>query len=357
MPSARRWIGRVIYRAPRELTHCPACHSPALSALALHKLPAALDGRRTGLVSGCEDCGLVFVNPSPSDAALATMYGPEGEWALGRLDESIAVKPEAEQTHAGGQWRRMFDPIRADLDVTRPPAGSRALDFGCGRGKFLDVLKPCGWETFGIEPATDAAFARHRRLEVIPETPTFDLVIAHHVLEHVTDPLALLKQFAAATRAGGYLLVAVPRLDTLPVHRDLSYVISRVHVRSYTSVCMEGLLARAGWQIVEAPRDEVTISGGRKTSARLRMLARLASQPGLPMPQHPLESARRALKNYYQHEGARSLIDALARAGSVRAAARATESRRQIRKTLQMLQAILKRARGQGRGGRGRGGL
>jgi SAM-dependent methyltransferase len=339
--SATEWLARAIYRAPRELTRCPACSSPRLDALALHKLPAALDGRRTGLVSGCEDCGLVFVNPSPSEDALAAMYGPDGEWAIGRKDEATAPKREAENIRGSGRWQRIFDPIRSELDVTRPPPGASVLDFGCGRGKFLDVLRVCGWQTFGIEPATDLAFARHRQLHSIPGQPTFDLVIAHHVLEHVTDPLALLAQFASATRPGGYLLVGVPRLDTLPLHRDLSYVISRVHVRSYTAVCMEGLLARAGWQMVAAPSDEVMIAGGRRTSARLRALARLGTET-IAVPQRPLDAARRALKAYWEQEAPRSFVESLARVGAVRAAARAMESRRQIKQKLKMVRAMLR---------------
>src|SRR5688572_21839523 len=261
-------LERILYRAPRELTRCPTCRSSTLAALGLHKLPSILDGRRTGLISGCEDCGLVFVNPSPSDTALESMYGPQGEWAVGRQDDVSAVKADEELKPGSGSWRHMFDGIRHELDVTRPPRGARALDFGCGRGKFLDVLKPCGWDTYGIEPASGAAFVRHHRLDAIPREPVFDLVIVHHVLEHVADPLDLLKQFARATRPGGYVLVAVPRLDTLPDHHDFSYVVSRVHVRSFTSVCMEGLLARAGWQSVEAPPDEVA---SRAADARPRV--------------------------------------------------------------------------------------
>src|SRR5688572_758569 len=335
-------LERILYRAPRELTRCTTCRSSTLAALGLHKLPSILDGRRTGLISGCEDCGLVFVNPSPSDTALESMYGPQGEWAVGRQDDVSAVKADEELKPGSGSWRHMFDGIRHELDVTRPPRGARALDFGCGRGKFLDVLKPCGWDTYGIEPASGAAFVRHHRLDAIPREPAFDLVIVHHVLEHVADPLDLLKQFARATRPGGYVLVAVPRLDTLPDHHDFTYVVSRVHVRSFTSVCMEGLLARAGWQSVEAPPDEVAISGGRRTSARLRMVARLVDR-ALPLPARPLVPARRALTAYYRQQPAGTLAERLVRGGHVRMAARVVESRRKTRKTLQFVRGLAQR--------------
>ena len=296
--SLAAWAGRTfVYRAPRERDRCPACGSSRLAALAVHKLQTRVDGRRTGLVSGCEDCGLVFVNPAPSEAELSAMYAPTGEWAEGRLQDAGPADPP--KTGGGGSWPRLFAPIRGELDVTRPPAGAKVLDFGCGTGKFLDVLGACGWDTYGIEPALDEAFARHRRLHEIPSTPTFDLVIVHHVLEHVLNPLALLRRLAESARIGAFVLVAGPRLDTLPVHRDYRYVISRVHVTSYTSTCMMGLLGRAGWATVAPPDDEVAIAGGRRTAARMRLLAKRVGHQ-LPLPARPLDAAREALRKYYE---------------------------------------------------------
>ena len=317
----------MVYRAPREVETCPACESAELVALGVHKLAGPVDGRRSGLVSGCRECGLVFVNPLPSADALASMYGPGGEWELGR-DEHPAGRSGKKASGHSGTWRQLFDPIRDDLDVTRPPPGARVLDFGCGRGKFLDVLQGCGWNTFGIEPAMDAAFSRHQRLTTVPAEPTFDLVIVHHVLEHVMNPLALLQQLAAATRPHGYLFVAVPRLDTLPLHGDYRYVLSRVHITAYTRTCLETLLARAGWQLVEAPHEEVAISGGRRTSARLRILARRVSGP-IDRPTGALGPARDALRAYYRQKAPLRMLERL---GAVRLSARIVESRRRLKK-------------------------
>ena len=334
-----RGAGRLLYRAPRELRQCPACGSPRLDALTTQRLPAPIDGRRTALVSGCEECGLVFVNPLPSDAELTAMYGPQGEWAGGRLDE--AEPSASEHARGRGTWPRIFDPVRDTLDVTQPPPGARVLDFGCGRGKFLDVLQLCGWDTCGIEPAMEVAFERHRRLEAIPTEPTFDLIIANHVLEHVTDPLRLLRSFAAAARPGAALLIGVPRLDTLPIHRDRSYVISRVHVTAYTAPCLLTLLQRSGWEAAEAPRDEIAISGGRRTAARLRVVARRVGEPTAPSPVHPLDAARRALAEYAAQQRHRPLTGRL---GGARLTARAIELKRQLRGWARRLGVLRDRA-------------
>jgi SAM-dependent methyltransferase len=341
MARLERWCARtLLYRAPRERERCPACDSPRLVTFDMIKLPKAVDGRRAGLLSGCESCGLVFVNPPPSQAALAEMYGPGGEWASYRAEE-IPTRDPSSGPAGAGSWTTIFDPIRHELDVTRPPAGARAFDFGCGRGKFLDVLHRCGWETFGLEPAMNTAFARHRRLTAVPGDGSFDLVIAHHVFEHIAEPLALLRQLAAATKLGGHLLVATPRLDTLATHRDFGYLISRVHISAYTSACMETLLARSGWQLVTSPDEEVVIAGGRRTTARLRMLARRVGERVTP-PQSPLKAAQAAFRDYYRISDSRPV---LRRMGAARLHARLFESRRRIRRWAGLPRAVASRLR------------
>ncbi|MEQ1572678.1 MAG: class I SAM-dependent methyltransferase [Vicinamibacterales bacterium] len=319
-----------LYAAPEERERCPACESLRLSDLDLHEMWQAVNGRRTGFVEGCEDCGLVFVNPLPSDEAQATFYSPEGEWGRPRAADDPAPTAKASTRHGAAAWSRMFDAIRHLLPVTTPPAGVRVLDFGCGPGKLLDALQDCGWETFGIETAMERAFRRHRRLVAVPAEPTFDLIVASHVLEHLVNPLALLRQFASASKPGGYLLVSAPGFDALPLHREYKYVINgRAHLTAYTRACMDGLLARSGWQTVDHPgRND---SGAELRDARkLRVLARRAST-SLPTPARPLEAARESLRLFYRHTAGRPPLQRL---GFFRLSARLVETRRQIRRDI-----------------------
>jgi len=291
----RSVIRALVYRAPREAERCPACGSTHLEDLDVLQMR----GRRFGFVSLCDACGLVFSNPPPTEEALAQFYAPAGTW-----NETHAADPGApKKSRGGGRWLSQFDPIRNELSVASPPPGARVLDYGCGTGGDLDVLQERGWETFGIEPAVDQAFPRHRRLDVIPAEPTFDLVLLNHVLEHVTRPLALLSQLARACRVSGYLLVGVPRFDTLPIHRDYSYVINgRAHVTAYTRGCLLGLLARSGWDAV-ADTDQ-------RGSTRLRVLARRVAEPP-PVPDSPATEARAALRAYYRDIGDRRTLHRL----------------------------------------------
>ena len=152
------------------------------------------------------------------------------------------------------------------------------------------------FSTYGIEPAEKGAFGRHRGLEAIPAAPTFDLAIAHHVLEHVTDPLGILRALRGCLRPGGMLLVSVPRLDTLPEHGDYYYCINdRVHIMSYTRDAMATLLGMAGFEAIDVEQP----GGGGverwRARKRLRMIGRnTGSRSGTIA--RPLAAARRAFK-------------------------------------------------------------
>ena len=314
----------LIYRAPRERERCPACGSPRLYELDLLSLRHPIEGSRTGFVSGCDECGLVFSNPQPTPDEQDRFYSPDGEWGSRRNVAGLTTVQQHDERR-GNSWSWPFEVIRDELPVTAPPPGAKVLDFGCADGKLLDALQDCGWETWGIESAVDTAFVRHRRLAAVPGAPTFDLIVANHVFEHVTDPLGLLRELAGACRIGGYLHVGVPRFDTLPDHRDYKYVINgRAHVTAYTWPCLQGLLARAGWQPVAPPPDRVSKGQGRQTSARLRVLARRVAERVEPMPS-PARAARAAMSRYHADVPGRPLVERL---GLYRLAARRAEARR-----------------------------
>ena len=330
--DALRSLSRaLIYSAPRECQRCPACGSTRLYDLDLLPLRQTVNGSRTGFVSGCDECGLVFSNPQPTPEEQGRFYSPDGEWGSPRHNAKRDAQGDNEDHGSrvaprGRSWSRPFEPIREQLSVIAPPPGAKVLDFGCGEGMLLDALQACGWETWGIDSAVDAAFVRHRRLEAVPTEPIFDLIVANHVLEHVTDPLRLLRDLAAACRIGGFLLVGVPRFDTLPIHRDYKYVINgRAHVTAYTWPCLQGLLARSGWRSIAPPPDRISKGRVGDTSARMRVIARRVTESVQPL-SSPSDAARAAISRYHADlRGQRSLWERL---GWHRLAARRAESRR-----------------------------
>ncbi|MEK7467575.1 MAG: class I SAM-dependent methyltransferase [Planctomycetota bacterium] len=103
--------------------------------------------------------------------------------------------------------------------------GGRLLDVGCGSGTLIRAMRELGWVVQGLEPDAEAAkVAREvHGLEVhvgtldgpeFRDTP-FDALTAHHVIEHVPDPAAFLREAAARLAPGGKLVVVTPNLRSL----------------------------------------------------------------------------------------------------------------------------------------------
>jgi len=287
-----------------EASSCPACLSSRITVLDV--IPTLRDGhgRLIAFITGCRDCGLLFTNPPRSQEELDQYYADEGPWAdvMHARRERGKARPRVRKPLTARD--RLLIALAPYVPVDTPPPGARVLDFGCGDGKFLDRLQNRGWETYGIEPAMSVAFSRHRRLEVPPQDASFDFVILHHVLEHVPNPLDLLRQLGGATREGGILFISLPRLDTLPQHGHLKYCLDgRKHLVSFSERCLTGLLARAGFaataRLDARDLDEALTQGEPR---RLRLVATRTSAPP-PPPHAPLAPAVDALRRHQRIHG------------------------------------------------------
>ncbi|MGY3549908.1 SAM-dependent methyltransferase [Bradyrhizobium sp. USDA 4472] len=94
----------------------------------------------------------------------------------------------------------------------------RALDVGCGEGRFCRIMQRAGIRTTGIDP-TDALLMRAKELdpngdyrlgraETMEVDANFDLVVSYLSLIDMPDLAAAIAKMAAALRPGGTLLIA-----------------------------------------------------------------------------------------------------------------------------------------------------
>ena len=97
--------------------------------------------------------------------------------------------------------------------------GARLLDIGCGSGERLEKLQQLGWTVSGIDFDERAVkVAKARKLDVccgsIPgvwfPAATFDAITMNHVIEHVPDPIELLKECQRILKPGGRVVVMTP---------------------------------------------------------------------------------------------------------------------------------------------------
>lgn len=308
-------------RFENEASSCPACGSVRIVVMDVFPIPRKTDGRRVAFLTGCRACGLLFANPLPTQEQLDQYYSDEGPWAevrgerMRRLEalyrrwaEKPArtadrrLRPKIRRVPGGPEL--LLEALAPYLPVEAPAVGAKALDFGCGDGKFLNRLQDRGWDTYGIEPSTQVPFFRHHRLEAPPQDASFDFAVLHHVLEHVTAPREILRTIAESLREGGVLFISVPRIDTLSLHGDFSYCIDgRRHLLAFSERCLITLLASAGFATtarLDLPELDALRTKGKPS--RLRIVATRTATPP-PPPDRPLVPAVEALRQYARASG------------------------------------------------------
>jgi SAM-dependent methyltransferase len=165
----------------------------------------------------CDRCGVVYLDPRPARAELATIY-PDHYHAF-----------EFDEDRFGLVYR-----VRRRLEARRLLTAAGALgpkaailDVGCGDGFHLDVLREYGdesWQLEGVDldpRAAEAAEARglnvHRGAieELDLEPDHYDFAILVQTIEHVGDPASLLRAVRRVLRPGGRLLVVTDNTGTL----------------------------------------------------------------------------------------------------------------------------------------------
>lgn len=172
--------------------------------------------------------------------------------------------------------------------LTHVPAGARALDVGCGQGRFLDLLKARGIEALGIDASAEAcsqcsarghatlhgdAIVLLKRLH--EERRRFSFLLLAHVIEHCDGDLAqdLIASCARVLEPQGRLLVATPNVRNLIVLEE-TFWLDPTHVRPYPRALLERMGKAEGLSVHASYDDRATTP---KRSFARRMLAQLRS--------------------------------------------------------------------------------
>lgn len=232
---------------------CPLCHS---TRTVVFEVPG-ISGVRE-----CEACGFTFAPEIQSEDA--KLYDSN----FGQTN----VHPTYERR--GGQYVvRNRARLERLLDLVEPYRKTgRILDVGCSAAFFLFVAKERGWQPQGAEIAKWAAEFSQKELGIdvfngmlqdakFPDGH-FDVVFSSHVMEHIGQPLGLLKEMARVLRPGGAHLTVVPTQFASPSWRLARRFIGDpppIHASFYNRETYAGFLKQAGLR-VESIRYNVELS-------------------------------------------------------------------------------------------------
>ena len=201
-------------RGPARISgegYCPICSC----SQPLRVITPSLRGSRFAVVR-CRRCQTEFLDPLPQFDEIKKIYSADYYKAWGMAaGETTAVAEMKKATFA-----------RRVADLRRYARSGKILDVGTASGFFLEVARDAGFDTFGVELSeysggiAASKFGQDHihigTLESAPFRPgTFDAIAMSDLLEHVTDPLGVLRLAHRLLKPAGFVLVTTPNTGSL----------------------------------------------------------------------------------------------------------------------------------------------
>jgi SAM-dependent methyltransferase len=142
--------------------------------------------------------------------------------------------------------------------------GRRVLDIGCAGGYLSEILAARGFSVTGVDmpgtpfPEAIRFVAADLDQGLPPVDGRFDFIICADVLEHLRDPLRVLKQCRDRLTPGGALIASLPNSGNAYFRWNVMFgrfpqhdqgLFDRTHLRFYTRSGWEDLLKQAGFHV------------------------------------------------------------------------------------------------------------
>lgn len=196
--------------------------------------------------------------------------------------------------------------------------GKRLLDLGCGCGEFLFYARGAGCQVTGLDfNSKSVEFARRELnipsvynvslqefLQAFPDSK-FDVISIFEVLEHSSDPGAILCAAKATLGDGGGLLVSVPGYQRWPPLFDPDVDTPPHHLTMWTEKALRAILERFGFKVIAIDRKPLEAGDlGIHLKWTLGRIWRKRSHGGMRPPTAGPRPFGRLLRNLVRRAGA-----------------------------------------------------
>lgn len=230
-----------------ENSRCPIC-GEGRSDVFLTASGIRQNCRKEYNLVRCSSCGFVYLNPRPAKGSISKYY-------LASDPEKTHRKPAPYEKFYFSFFRKV--PLKDK---------GRLLDIGCGSGRYIYVLKENGWDVKGV----DVGHTNYGRsvlgldiyegnfLDAGLQPKSFDAVTFWWTLEHMYDPLAMLKEAYRVLKKGGVAVIGVPNIDSLEAKifkRHWFHLFLPKHLYQFSPDSLTKMLHKAGFKKVKIRHD------------------------------------------------------------------------------------------------------
>ena len=260
--------------------HCPVCHSASNRLLYDVRKPTAHANGLHGLIKKCSRCSLVF---KTFDGQATEVY--DEQYAEGFFNNADYSGDAAIALYSN-ILKPCYERVKHHYE---PP---KLLDIGSGFGMMLQTAKSMGFHATGVEfckPLADRA--REQGFDVyncdvndMQSDLMFDTITMMDIIEHLVDPVAVLKSLRARLKPTGELILYTPDHSSMIVSvaswlyrlgrtSAIDNIFACSHTCFFTAETLKATAERAGFEVLKVrtlPYD--TSRTGQPVSAASKII-------------------------------------------------------------------------------------
>ncbi len=200
-PAEPVTMSKVFTLSNRASDKCPYCASSPSRSRSVQDYT----GSSSLSIVECDPCGIAWQWPAAWAVAEGTAF----------FDESYSSQSDASASYFDVEKRAAVAKLQMDFVAATCPVAGRLLDIGAGVGTFVKEAVSRGWDAGGIElsrTAVQAALAAgvnviESTINDLPADHLYDAISMWDVIEHIDDPLSILRGAYERLRPGGWLFV------------------------------------------------------------------------------------------------------------------------------------------------------
>ena len=237
-----------------ESVNCNLCGSDQYQKLLSKNDQSFFNGQEWAVVR-CLNCRLKYLNPRPKPAEMAAVYStnykycdasseksPRPRTGIKKIQKSLSktLNRWIMEDYYGyprkspkgifayfRKWILLPEIVNRRLRHKSifPYLGEgKLLDVGCGSGDSIARFLEDGWDAYGVD-VNEIGVVHARKLlgnrvfqgdifSLKFDSASFDLILFRHSLEHVHDPVGVLREAHRLLRNGGLLVVLLPNIGS-----------------------------------------------------------------------------------------------------------------------------------------------
>lgn len=186
----------------RKHETCPICGSSNIS----QRSDKLRDSDAIG-VAECRDCSHIFLDTFDH---INEEYFEENQFLRSKNDVADTIGRRLR--HFEAENRNRYERVAPLV------ANKKVIEIGTGAGALMDMIEPLCEKIVGIERTVafcdrlaEKGYDIRQDLGECPDN--VDVVLSFHVLEHVSDPVEMLRESYAKLAPGGLVYLEVPNID------------------------------------------------------------------------------------------------------------------------------------------------